>query len=207
MPSSIWTIILAKIHESPEEVKDLVIRRYQKPIYEFARLQRFGHEDAEDIAQAVFLEVCRSTFLEKAERKKGKFRSYLLGLTQHVIARFREHELAGMRDRRRTVALGDFEIPAEVPSNADFKRVWAGNLHARALEEAGDGVPVRAYKLKLEEKSYREIAAELGISETDVTNYIHRVKELLRKTILRLVAEYCDPDDVPGEIDDLGKDL
>lgn len=198
--------MLAKLQKDPAGAKDLVIRRYRKPIYEFARLQRFNHEDAEDIAQAVFFEVCRSAFLEKAERNKGKFRSYLLGLTQHVIAKFREHELAGMRDRRRTQSLGDYEPPAEVPPNADFKRVWAANLHATALEELGDEVSVKAYKLSLEDKSYKEIAAELDIAETDVTNYIHRVKERLRKIILRLIGEY-DPDDIPGEIDDLGKDL
>ena len=206
MPSTMWTTLL-DFRRDPERVKDLLVRRYRVPVYEFSRRQGLSHEDAEDATQEVFLQVCREKFLRKAETIRGKFRTVLLAVTKHVIGSFRRHERAGKRDRRREVPLGDFDVPAEAAPDPEFDRLWVKSLVARALEGLKDVPTIAALRLQLEGKSYHEIAATLGKKETEVTNYIHRAKERLRREIDRLVAEYASQEEMASEIDSLRRFL
>jgi len=199
MPSTMWTTIL-QFHRDPERVKDFVVRRYRQPVIEFARRQGLKDEDAEDITQEVFLRVCQETFLKKADQIRGKFRTVLLAVTKHVIASWRRHELAGIRDRRREVSMEGINLPDELPSDAEFDRLWVQNLMAQAMERLKTDPGTEALKLQLEGRSYQEIAAKLGRKTTDVTNFIHRAKERLKKEFERLIAEYSTREDVAEEI-------
>ena len=201
-PTSVWSALLS-IRQDPERVKDLVVRRYREPIFEFARRQGLSHEDAEDVAQEVFLRVCREEFLEKADRQKGKFRTLLLAVTRHVILQFRRHELSERRDRRRQISLGDFDVPVDPPADEEFDRLWVKNLVAQAMERLKDDATIQALKLQMEGKSYQEIADAMGKSVGDVTNYIHRSKDRLRRQIEELISEYSAREQAPAEIAEL----
>jgi RNA polymerase sigma-70 factor (ECF subfamily) len=201
-PTSVWSAILS-VRQDPERVKDLIVRRYRDPIFEFARRQGLPHEDAEDVAQEVFLRVCREEFLEKADRQKGKFRTLLLAVTRHVILQFRRHELSERRDRRRQIALGDFDVPADAPADEEFDRLWVKNLVTQAMERLKAEAMIQALKLQMEGRSYQEIADALGKSVTDVTNYIHRAKDRLRRQIEEMIREYSSREQAPAEIADL----
>ncbi len=199
LPSTLWTALL-QVREDPEKVKDLVYRRYRQPVFEFARAQGLSDEDSEDATQEVFLQVCREEFLVKADRKKGKFRTLLLAVSRFVIASFRRRQRAGVRDRCREVPLGGFDLPEEVPDDPEFDRLWARNLVEQALERLKDDSTIPAYRLRLEGKSYREIAGALGRKETDVTNHVHRAQERLKRAIRKLIEEYSLREQVGEEI-------
>lgn len=201
-PSSIWTTLLS-LRENPERVRDLVVRRYRQPIYEFVRRQKFSHEDAEDITQEVFAQICREGFLERANRNKGRFRTLLLAVSRHIVSSFRRRELAAVRDRRRSVTLDDFDIAAEHPDDGEFDDLWVKNLVDLSLRQLQDDPAVAALKLQLEGRSYQEIGEAIGKSPTDVTNYIHRAKKKLRQEIERQIREYCGADNVEAEISSL----
>ena len=206
MPSTMWTTIL-QFHRDPERVKDFVVRRYRQPVVEFARRQGLKDEDAEDVTQEVFLRVCQERFLKKADQIRGKFRTVLLAVTKHVIASWRRHELAGVRDRRREVPMDGLNLPDELPTDPEFDRLWVQNLMGQALERLRTEPGAEALKLQLQGLSYQEIAAKLGRKTTDVTNFIHRAKERLKREIERLIAEYSAKEDVAGEIDALRRFL
>ena len=199
MPSTMWTTIL-QFHRDPERVKDFVVRRYRQPVLEFARRQGLKDEDAEDVAQEVFLRVCKEQFLKRADQIRGKFRTVLLAVTKHVIGSWRRHEMAGKRDRRREVSLEGMTLPDEFPADPEFDRLWVQNLMAQAMERMKVDAGTEALKLQLEGLSYQEIAERLGRKTTDVTNFIHRAKERLKKEFERLIAEYSTREDVAEEI-------
>ena len=199
MPSTMWTTILA-FHRDPDRVKDFVVRRYRQPVVEFARRQGLKDEDAEDVAQEVFLRVCHETFLRKADQIRGKFRTVLLAVTKHVIGSWRRHEMAGKRDRRREVSLEGMTLPDELPADPEFDKLWVQNLMTQAMERLKKDAGTEALKLQLEGLSYQEIAERLGRKTTDVTNFIHRAKERLKKEFERLIAEYSTREDVAEEI-------
>jgi RNA polymerase sigma-70 factor (ECF subfamily) len=194
-----WTTILS-FHRDPDRVKDFVVRRYRQPVVEFARRQGLKDEDAEDVAQEVFLRVCHETFLKRADQIRGKFRTVLLAVTKNVISSWRRHEMAGKRDRRREVSLEGMTLPDELPADPEFDRLWVQNLMTQAMERLKIDVGAEALKLQLEGLSYQQIAERLGRKTTDVTNFIHRAKERLKKEFERLIAEYSTREDVAEEI-------
>jgi RNA polymerase sigma-70 factor (ECF subfamily) len=198
-PSSIWTTLLT-VRKDPTRVRDLVVRRYRQPVYDFIRRQGLPHEDAEDITQDVFTQICRDGFLERVDPKKGKFRTLVLAVTRHLISSFHRRELAGIRDRRRSVALEEFDVAAVHPDDGDFDDLWVKNLIDLSMNRLKDDPGVSALKLQLEGRSYQEISAALKKSATDVTNYIHRGKKKLRAEIETLIREYCGADEVDDEI-------
>lgn len=197
-PSSVWTLLLSIKHD-PERVKEQVVLRYREPVYEFIKRRIPKHEDAEDLTQDVFIRICADSFLEKVDPQKGKFRSLLLAVTRRVIASHQRQEMAAMRDRRRQVPLQDIDLPADPPAEGEFDRLWVTNLMNQAMDRM-KGVPhVEALRLQVQGKSYREIAAELSCSESDVTNHIHRSKQRLRHEIETVIREYSGGD-VKNEI-------
>ncbi len=199
LPTTMWTQILG-YRDQPDRTLDLLVRRYHRPIFEYSRGRGLQPADAEDVTQEVFLRVTRPEFLARADRSKGKFRSLLLAVTQHVIASHRRRELAGKRDRRREVPLDDFDIPERPPEAEEFDRLWLRNLLDWALLRLSHDPQVRAVQLQMEGRSYQEIAQKLGKTVSDVTNYVHRAKPKLRKEIERLIGEYSDATELPAEI-------
>ena len=75
-----------------------------------------------------------------------------------------------------------------------------GSPRVLMLEDHRDVAELYQLKLQLEGLSYQEIAAKLGRKTTDVTNFIHRAKERLKKEFERLIAEYSTREDVAEEI-------
>lgn len=199
MPSTLWTTIL-QFHSNPEQVKDFVVRRYRQPVVEFSRLQGLSQEDAEDVAQEVFVRVCHESFLKKADQIRSKFRTVLLAVTKRVIVSQRRHDTAGMRDRRRQVSLDGLDVPGETPADPEFDRLWVKNLVEQALARLELDPGVQALRLHLKGDSYQEIASALGRKVTDVTNLLHRARERLRREIEKLIAEYSSKEDVSEEI-------
>jgi RNA polymerase sigma-70 factor (ECF subfamily) len=198
-PTSIWTVILS-IKDDPDRVKDLIVRRYREPVYEFLRMKGLGHEDAEDVTQEVFVQICREEFLQKADRQKGKFRTLVLAVTRNLLAFFHRHHMAERRDRRRQVALGEMDLPGDPPSDSEFDSLWVKNLVSQAMERLKDDPMVIALRQQMEGRSYQEIADALGKQVHDVTNFIHRGKQRLRGEIERMIGDYSTKEQVPDEV-------
>src|SRR6185369_2999435 len=188
-PSSVWTLIL-NIKHDPDRVKEQIVLRYRQPVYEFIQRRLADHEDAEDLTQEVFLRVCDDAFLGKVDPEKGRFRTILLAVTRRVIASYLRQELAQRRDRRRQVPLSDIDLPADPPAEGEFDRLWVGNLVTQAMERMKDEPNLVPLKLQMQGKSYKEISEEIGRPETDITNFIHRAKQRLRRELESLIGEY-----------------
>ena len=199
MPSTLWTTIL-QFHSDPERVKDFVVRRYRQPVVEFSRLQGLSEEDAEDVAQEVFVRICKEGFLKKADQIRGKFRTVLLTITKRVIVSRRRHDTAGVRDRRREIPMRGVDIPEEAPADPEFDRLWVKNLVTQALERLEIDPAVQALRLHLKGLTYQQISVELGKKVSDVNNFIHRARERLRSEIELLIGEYSSREDIAEEI-------
>jgi RNA polymerase sigma factor (sigma-70 family) len=199
MPSTLWTTIL-QFHSDPERVKDFIVRRYRQPVVDFARLQGLSEEDAEDVAQEVFVRVCQENFLRKADQIRGKFRTILLTVTKRVIISLRRHDTAGMRDKRKQVPMGAVDLPEESPADPDFDRLWVKNLVTQALERLEVDPAVQALRMHLKGMTYQEIAPKLGKKVSDVNNFIYRARERLRREIELLIGEYSSREDIAEEI-------
>ena len=53
-------------------------RTYWFPLYVYVRRQTLTREDAEDLTQEFFSRLLEKNYLAKADRERGKFRTFLL---------------------------------------------------------------------------------------------------------------------------------
>ena len=91
-------------------------------------------EDAEDLTQEFFARLLAQRFLAKADRQKGKFRSFLLAAMKHFLADQWDCEHAQKRGGTRTVISFDsleaetryrLEPASDLTPEKMFEKQWA----------------------------------------------------------------------------------
>jgi len=213
--STFWTVIKKSIGD-PFAIQ-AIVRRYRPPVVEYLRRRGVSDADAEDLAQEIFVQVCRPEFLRRADRERGRFRSLLLAVTRNLLNSFRRRENTLKRGGSVTILSLEqggpdgqaLEMPVESLStpDAEFGRLWASHLMKRALErlaeeERPDGAPIaRALALHIEDVPYREIANRLGASEQDVANWIYQARRRMKRYARKAIEEYISsPEELQEEI-------
>jgi RNA polymerase sigma factor (sigma-70 family) len=222
-----WSMIAAaRDRDSPEarEAMATLFRVYWYPLYAFIRRQGYDAEQAQDLTQEFFTRLLEQDFLNGVDRKKGKFRSFLLASCQHFLSNERDRLQAQKRGGGRLVASLNFDT-AECRYRADssdtlppeklFERRWAlallDQVLARLRQEYEEGDRAQLFQqLKVfllgAKGTLRQaqVAEQLGMSEGALKVAVHRLRrryrELLREEIGRTVD---DPEQVDAEIRDL----
>jgi DNA-directed RNA polymerase specialized sigma24 family protein len=96
-----WTVVLsAGDPASPHAATALeaLCRAYWYPLYAFARRRGHSPPDAQDLTQEFFAQLLEHNWVARADRHKGRFRSFLL----MAMKRF----LANEWDKARTLKRG-----------------------------------------------------------------------------------------------------
>jgi RNA polymerase sigma factor (sigma-70 family) len=200
---------------------------YWAPLYSFVRSRGYTVHDAQDLTQSFFAYLLEHKVYARAERQKGRFRSFLLASIKNF--------LADAADRDRTLKRGGAQIflplheehakEAESlfqthsgASNEDwlFDRSWAEALVAAGLERL-----LADYKSQGKESlfdqlrmfvaggadpppTYGELADRLGMAEStlrsQVTRLRARYREALRAEVRRTVATETQVDEELREL-------
>ena len=96
----------------------ILLKRYWKPVYCYLRRKGYDNEQAKDLTQGFFHEVVLGRqLIEKAERSKGRFRSYLLVALNNYISAVHAAQTAQKR-----MPEGGF-MPLDMTDPPDFSRV------------------------------------------------------------------------------------
>src|ERR1051325_1512870 len=101
-----WSVVLAAGKEtSPQATAALEIlcKTYWYPIYSHVRRRGYAPPDAQDLTQEFLARVLRNHSFARADREKGKFRTFLLAAVNHF--------LADEWDKSRTQKRGGGETP------------------------------------------------------------------------------------------------
>ena len=211
---TLWTVVLkARDRDAPDcrQALAYLIEAYWKPVYFFIRRRGHDVEAAKDFTQEFFTVFLERDFLDGVERGRGKFRSYLLAAVEHFLSHEYEKARAQKRGGGRTPVPMDFvraetELSTRGTPDRAFKRGWALGVMKRAKEALQQERPVWFDVLRRHQTgaAYGEIASALGLSETDVTNYLHRARQRLRELILLEVGRtVSDPAEAQSEVADL----
>lgn len=171
------------------------VARYRPPVVDYLRRQRLGAADAEDLAQEVFVRLFAQNALERADSERGRFRTYLLGLTHNVL-------LQHWRSARALKRGGGadhvpFELAAHdlaAPEPEVFQRCWQEHVLRLSLERVASEHP-RHHDLlarTLRGQTPAEIAAETEREASVVRVDLHRARkrlaEVVREELARTVA-------------------
>ena len=81
-----WLLRVLIAQSSPAKHWLNFVSHYWMPLYTYARRQGHPVEDAEDLVQGFLICLLESDLLERAEQKRGKFRTYLLTCFNHYRA-------------------------------------------------------------------------------------------------------------------------
>lgn len=215
-----WTVVLSAAQDDAEGSQGSLAelcRTYWQPIYAFILHQRHSVQDAEDLTQGFFAHLLTERTLTRAERARGRFRSFLLGALRRFLA-----DQAGLHNARKRGAgcefislgaLSDLETPVAADLSAEqiFEARWARALLDATLgrlreewareDKAADLDTLQRFLpgVASPPSSYREAAAELGISEPALKSLVHRLRtryrEVLRQEVARTVPALPEVDD------------
>src|SRR5580693_7890092 len=167
--------LVTALCQGVEEAFELLIQRYQQPVYNLVCRLLNDPSDAADIVQEVFLKVFRNI---------GSFRgnsSLKTWIYRIAVNEAYNHRRWFSRHHRQEVALGREDgLPAYADSVADHE---TRALVEQALEKVNPKFRAAVVLRDIEDLSYEEIAAVLEISLGTVKSRIMRGREALRKVL------------------------
>jgi RNA polymerase sigma factor (sigma-70 family) len=226
-PSTHWSVVVAagESQAGPEIAQAALAELcqiYWAPLYSFARSRGYTVHDAQDLTQSFFAYLIEHKIYARADRQKGRFRSFLLASLKNF--------LADASDRERTLKRGggqDF-LPLDeeqieeaeslfqsysVARNEDwiFDRSWAEALVAAGLERVSADYKDESRKKLFSElrvfltssanppPTYAELALRRGMTESTLRSHVTRLRARYRE-VLR--AEVRRTADTEAEVDE-----
>lgn len=192
-----------------------LVERTWKPLYFYLRRKGRDVEAAKDLTQAFFAHLLEKRLLDRVERGRGRFRGFLIAALEHFLANEYRVAVAEKRGGGKAPVSLDFAeaetqyAPSLAATPEDlYDRAWAASILREAFEalRAELGGRFEAVRAQLSaggaRPSYAETARTLGVSETDVTNLLHksrvRLRELLRERVRDTVEG--DPEEELGDL-------
>lgn len=128
-----WSLLFAALHGACPTTAQKALGRlceiYWRPIYVFVRQSGYDVYDAQDLTQKFFVYLIEREAFAKADKVKGRFRAYVLGILKHFLIHAWRDERAQKRGGgAETVSLDDAtSIEAE---RLQATRDHAGEPHA-----------------------------------------------------------------------------
>jgi RNA polymerase sigma-70 factor, ECF subfamily len=172
--------LVRQIQSGDASAFDELMRRYKRPVVNFIFRMLGNAQDADDVAQDVFVRVYQNL---DTYRPETKFSTWLFALARHAaIDRIR------WRSRHRTETI---ELAPEMVA-------LSGTADEVNAHEIGDEIAAAVAKLPEDQKtaivlseyhgmSYAEIAGVMRCSEKSVESRLYRAKQTLRAALHHLL--------------------
>ena len=190
--------------------------RYWEPLRAHVRRRGFRDSDADDLTQDFLLAVVRGGMVERADRDRGRFRTFLLACLEHHLAHARERATAAKRGGGIAHESLDTHTTESDPTRG-FDRDWAMALLARAKDRLqhvmADSESARRFSVLSrflssngDADSYTNAGAELAIDPGAVRVAVHRLRSEFATCLRAEIADtLAEPDQaaVDAELRDL----
>ena len=194
---------------------------YWYPVY--AHIRRSGHppHDAEDLTQDFFALLIEKNYLGAADRRRGRFRSFLLVAVNRFLVNAYHREQALKRgggqtfvsiDQQAAESWLESEAANGLSPDQRFDRSWARNVLEHALararaDYAGRGQADLFEALRefatgdTEHRDYTDAAARLDMTSGAVAVAVHRLRQRYRELLLAEVqSTIANPDHAEAEL-------
>jgi RNA polymerase sigma factor (sigma-70 family) len=191
---------------------------YWLPIYAYVRRRGYSQHDAQDLTQDFFTRIISDNSFARADRNKGKFRSYLLGALNHFLSDEWDRTQAQKRGGGQILfSLNDAEEKyAQVPASdmtpeKMFDHRWGLILLERGLQRLQEEMkaakkerPFRVLKPFLAGEpgsGYAAPARELGVSANRIAVMVFRLRQRFRELVRAELAQtVCSQADLDEEL-------
>lgn len=219
-----WSVVLtAGDPSSPLAAKALasLCRAYWLPLFAFVRRCGYSESDAEDLTQEFFARLLEHNWVARADRDKGRFRSFLLMAMKRFLAK--EWDKAKTIKRGGNIqfvplqhkmdsALTGWEPADTATPEQVYEKQWALTLLESVLTQLreefrndGKGFLFETLEACLigsrESQPYAVLAAKLHMTEGAVKVAVCRLRERYRERLKEEIAHTVDsPADVDKEL-------
>ena len=201
-----WTIVLdaGKSQTPPDEALTALselCRIYWRPIFLFLRRQGSKPDEAEDLTQGFFAHLIESRAYARADREKGRFRSFMLGALKHFLAHARAHDRAQKRGGgmvvgpldTASIAAADARMAAAQDWTAEhvYDREWAETLLRQALDRLAQECALAGKEELFKQlNSHLSVTSEAAVPYYELSAQLGRPVATLRSDVARLRSRY-----------------
>src|SRR5215468_8081184 len=146
-----WTLISRAGRADSSQVADEALSNfceaYWPPLYTFLRLRGQASAEAQDLVQGFFAHLLEKDTLSRADKEKGRLRTFLLGSLQNFLCNEydRTHRLkrgGGHRilsiDEHLPEAEASMMETMHLSDSAAYDLVWASNVVKRSWQQLED---------------------------------------------------------------------
>jgi RNA polymerase sigma-70 factor, ECF subfamily len=168
-----------------EQYKDMVFRTSMGLLHD--------KEEAEDIAQEVFIEVFKSIGYFRGESKLSTW-LYRITINKSLNELKKIHRkkawakiedlIAGNKEARKEISIEDKSGEIEAESKE------LGVILQQAIDELPDNQRIAFVLAKYDELSYKEIAEIMNSTVSSVESLVHRAKSNLQKRLQKIYHNY-----------------
>jgi RNA polymerase sigma-70 factor (ECF subfamily) len=219
-PSTHWSVVFAAGRSEAEPqmagaALAELCQGYWAPLYGFVRSRGHTVHDAQDLTQSFFAYVLEHKVYARADRRKGRFRSFLLASLKNFLADAADRErtlkrggaqiFLPLHEERAQEAESLFQTHSGI-SNEDrlFDRTWAEALVATALERLSADYRREAKEQLFKElrifiaggaeppPTYAELTVRLGITESTLRSHVTRLRARYREALRTEVRRTVD---------------
>ena len=216
--------VLSGFQSSEPEVRErslnLLMQAYWKPVYGYLRLKwHLDRDAASDSTQEFFLRAMEKSWFRQFDPSRARFRTFLRTCVDRFVSKERRAASRLKREGSAHLLSLDFAdaeagIAAEIPTpdldvNAWFHQEWVRGIFSQAVdafrrqcEQDGKGIHFRVFeRYDIEGTaqgaplSYRDLAAELEIPVTQVTNYLAFARREFRRLVLEQLRSLTGSDE------------
>ena len=209
--------IIERVRSTDEETRRQalgdVVEGYWKAVYKYLRVHwRVDHEDAQELTQAFFSEALQKEWLSDYDPAKARFRTFVRVCADRFVMNTRQASARLKRGGGLTLQSLDFpgveeeigRLGLTAPSDAEqfFHNEFVRALFERTLagvrEEfsaPGDRVYLQLFERydvnPTEGVTHATLAEEFGLTPTQVTNYLAKVRRSFRTRAVDALRSLC----------------
>ena len=195
---------------------------YWPPLYTFLRHRGHPSADAQDLVQSFFVHLLEQNTLSRANRQKGRLRTFLLGSLENFLYNEYDRTRALKRGGDRQILSIEQHLPeaeaamlatVHLSDAACYDLAWASNIVSRAWKNFQDQFEAEGKAEWLEElrpfvagggmrtPSQEEAAARLGVPIATLRTWLSRLRQRFRESLRAEVGStVSDPADIDGEL-------
>jgi RNA polymerase sigma-70 factor (ECF subfamily) len=221
-----WTMVLrageTQSDSSAQKALSNFCEAYWPPLYAFVRHRGHASPEAQDLVQGFFAHVLEQNTLSRADREKGKLRTFLLGSFQNYL--FNEYDRARTLKRgggKQILSIDELLPEAEasmmqtmhLSDSAAYDLVWASNIVKRAWQYLESAFEAEGKTEWLEvlrpfvagggktPLNQEEAAEKLGVPIATLRTWLSRLRQRYREALRSEVAStVSDPSEVDQEL-------
>lgn len=182
-------ILVDRVRAGDDRGFDALMARYKRPVLAFVFRLIGDRDEAQDVAQEVFVRAYRSLRKPGFHATAGPFSTWLFQIARNAAIDCLRHRRRHPAEPLSTIEEEGSLLPASAPTAAEETVAReAGRQVAAAIallpEEQRTAIVLSEY----EDLSHAEIAAVLGCTPKSVEARLYRARQFLRQRLARLLS-------------------